>query len=112
MNILHQQVVKELIVWIEGHVTCHISVDDIAKISGYSKWHLQRIFREETGMSIAEFVRKWKIQRAANILRTGDESILSVALNFGFENQQSFTRVFSACYGIPPARWRSLHRKP
>ena len=58
MNILHQQVVKELIVWIEGHVTRHISVDDIAKISGYSKWHLQRIFREETGMSIAEFVRK------------------------------------------------------
>lgn len=109
MNEINRSVVKELIKWIDGHLTEKIRVDDIAQKSGYSKWHFQRIFHEQTGISLATYIRKRKIQYAAAMLCDKSIPIIDVALHLGYENQQTFTRVFSSIYGVPPAKWRQLN---
>lgn len=47
--------VAELITWIEQNLDKRMMLDDVASRAGYSKWHLQRIFKQETGMPLGTY---------------------------------------------------------
>lgn len=51
-------IISEILVWIEGNLTNRLSLDDIAQHSGYTKWHLQRVFRKIVGMPLGEYIRR------------------------------------------------------
>ena len=61
----HQQLVETLSEWIEQNLDKRIVIDDIAKRAGYSKWYLQRLFKEVTGDNLASYVRHRRLMRAA-----------------------------------------------
>lgn len=101
-----KEIIDDLIVWIEGNIENRLDIDTLAKKSGYSKWHLQRVFYTCTGTKIGNFIREMKLSHAANLLLKTEEPIISLALKYGFESQQSFTRSFTRKYGIPPNKYR------
>lgn len=74
--------------------------------AGYSKWHLQRLFKEHTGSPLAEYIRAQKLQKSVERLAHSDELILNVAIALGFDSQQSFNRSFKRQYGQAPWAWR------
>lgn len=104
-------VVSRLILWIDSNIEHRLSIDDVAKKSGYSKWHLQRMFSYETGKSLAKFIRDRKLAYIVEELLLTNESILNLALKYGFESQQSFTRTFTKKYGTPPHQYRMRAQK-
>ena len=73
---------------------------------GYSKWHLQRLFKEHTGSPLAEYIRAQKLQKSVERLTHSDELILNVAIALGFDSQRSFNRSFKRQYGQAPGAWR------
>lgn len=81
-------------------------VEDLALRTGLSPSHFARKFHLSTGMSLGRFVNVRRIQRALHRLRDSDTCLASLALDLGFSSQSHFTRVFSACTGFPPARYR------
>ncbi|MBL1477187.1 helix-turn-helix domain-containing protein, partial [Klebsiella pneumoniae] len=74
--------------------------------AGYSKWHLQRIFKEHTGQPLGEYIRAKKLQKSIERLAHSNEPILNVAIALGFDSQQSFNRSFKRQYGQAPGVWR------
>lgn len=98
--------IHDLLDWIDNNLDSRLDIETVSKRAGYSKWHLQRIFKEHTGYPIAEYIRAQKLQKSMERLTHSDEPILNVAIALGFDSQQSFNRSFKRQYGQAPGAWR------
>ena len=84
--------IHDLLGWIDNNLDSRLDIDTVSRRAGYSKWHLQRIFKEHTGYPLAEYIRAQKLQKSVERLAQSDEPILNVAIALGFDSQQSFNR--------------------
>lgn len=103
---MKQEIIEEIKVWIDQNITVALKVEDVAKISGYSRWHLQREFMKFTDKSLSRYILDRKLYFAAIDLVSRYETILTISLRYGFESHQSFTRVFTRRYKTPPSVYR------
>ncbi|WP_099075454.1 helix-turn-helix domain-containing protein [Proteus alimentorum] len=102
------EIIKELLLWIEVNLEKPLLLDDVAIRSGYTKWHLQRVFKQATGLTLASYIRGRRLTKAATELRLTKLPVLTVALRYQFDSQQSFTRRFKATFGVTPTEYRKL----
>lgn len=103
--------VNALIEWIDSNAGQNLKIDDVAKKSGYSKWHLQRLFSQHTGTTLGQYIRVRRVRLAARDLLMTNETVIQISVKYGFESQQSFTRTFQKYYELPPAAFRKSRRK-
>jgi AraC family transcriptional activator of mar-sox-rob regulon len=101
-----QQVITALLAWIEQNLDQPLTLDDIAAKSGYSKWHLQRLFKELTGEILGTYARRRRLTAAARELRLTSHGVAFIADKYQFDSQQTFTRCFKKQFGMPPAGYR------
>lgn len=83
-----------------------IGLDEIAGEVGLSPAYFSRIFKEETGVSFVGKLNDLRIERAKQLLRSTDRTILDIALEVGFSDQSHFSRVFRDRTDSSPARYR------
>ncbi|KLN95839.1 helix-turn-helix domain-containing protein [Moellerella wisconsensis] len=102
----HLALVCALSKWIENHLGRVIHLEELAAYSGYSLWHMQKIFKEVTGISLGKYIRQRRLAGAVNLLRNSQQSIFDIALDFGFGSQSHFTYMFRKEYGITPFDFR------
>ncbi|MBG6017439.1 helix-turn-helix domain-containing protein [Proteus mirabilis] len=102
------EVIKELLLWIEVNLEKPLLLDDVAIKSGYTKWHLQRVFKQATGLTLASYIRGRRLTKAATELRLTKLPVLTIALRYQFDSQQSFTRRFKAVFGVTPSEYRKV----
>lgn len=103
---LKTKIIIDLIQWIEQNIEKPLSIDTIAKKSGYTKWHLQRMFKQTTGCVIASYIRQRRLTYAALSLRMTSKSIADIVTQYQFDSQQTFTRAFKQQFGITPGHFR------
>lgn len=87
-------IIRDLLIWLEGHLDQPLSLDNVAAKAGYSKWHLQRMFKDVTGHAIGAYIRARRLSKSAVALRLTARPILDIALQYRFDSQQTFTRAF------------------
>lgn len=87
-------IIHDLLNWLEGHLDHPLTLDNVAAKAGYSKWHLQRMFKDVTGQAIGAYIRARRLSNAAAALRLTSRPILDIALQYRFDSQQTFTRAF------------------
>jgi AraC family transcriptional regulator len=93
--------------FIENHFAGDISLDDIAKVAGVSRYHVTRVFGETTGHSVMRYVRGRRLTEAARSLSKGAPDILTVALDAGYGSHEAFTRAFRSQFGPTPEAVRA-----
>lgn len=108
----HESIVSELLDWIEHNLDQSLTLDTIAAKSGYSKWHLQRLFKSFTGQTLGTYTRQRRLSMAATELRLTQNSVLRIADKYQFDSQQTFTRTFKKQFKITPAVYRRLEQWP
>ena len=94
---------------IEENIQRKLTVESLAKSIHLSKYHYQRMFREIMGDSVMRYVSRRRIALAAADLTETDESILAIALKYGYDSHEGFTRSFRAQMGISPKDYRKYH---
>lgn len=100
---------KSVICYIEAHIADEkINHDDLARQIGYSWEHIRDMFRNDTGCSIARYIQGRKIKRSALELIHADKTILDIALCYGFNNPETYTRAFRRVTGMTPGEFRRL----
>ncbi|TCR62756.1 AraC family transcriptional regulator [Bosea sp. BK604] len=100
--------IKKAVWCIESRFASDISLDEIAAVSGVSRFHLSRAFGVATGHSIMRYVRARRLSEAARQLADGAPDILSVALDWGYGSHEAFTRAFREQFGITPEQLRAV----
>jgi AraC-like DNA-binding protein len=90
-----------------------LRLKDIARDLYVSPYHLCRLFKEETGLSIHRYLNQLRLRQALEELARAETDLASLALELGFCGQSHFTRNFCKEFGVPPgvARRRELDRR-
>ncbi|CRH27783.1 Multiple antibiotic resistance protein MarA [Pantoea ananatis] len=110
-NTMNQrEFIRSLLEWIESNLGHDLHLDEVARRAGYSRWHLQRLFRQHTGFSLAEYIRQRRLTESALTLLNSNEAILQVAMSYGFDTQQAYTRTFKNYFMVTPGQLRRQRR--
>ena len=112
MTELATQVVDTLVEWIDDKLPQPLRIDEIARRAWYSKWHLQRSFLQHKGESLGRYIRHRKLNLAADELCTTDQKVYDICLKYGFDSQQTFTRIFTRTFHQSPGAYRKENHRP
>lgn len=101
-----EKLVSRVAAYIEAHLEEPIPLDQVARHTGYSKFHLNRMFRETAGCTIHQYIRARRLTKAAEKLVRTDAPIAEIAYEAQYESQQAFTLAFGRFYGCSPLSYR------
>jgi AraC family transcriptional regulator len=99
--------IRTAIDYIENHLEDDISAQDVADQVYLSPYFLQRGFSLMTGYGIGEYIRNRRLYQAGLDLRETEDKVIDVALRYGYETPESFTKAFSRFHGVTPSQVRS-----
>lgn len=103
-----KEIVKNVIDYIEKNLEKEINLDTISKNIGYSKFYLNRIFTQHTGITMYRYLQNRRLTVAAGKLVKTDTPIMQIAYEAGYDTQQSFSFAFKQLYLYPPKLYRNI----
>lgn len=101
-----QPAVLDAVKTMEAHVAEPLTLVQIAENAGISARQLNRLFQADLSVTVMQYYRDLRLEKANNLLRNAPMSLTEIALATGFANSSHFSRVYADKYNIPP----SLHR--
>jgi AraC-like DNA-binding protein len=100
--------VEKVIALLRDKLTEPPSLEEIGRIVGCSPFHLSRTFSTTTGMTIPQYTRQLRMERAADLLRSGKFNVTEAAMEVGYSSlshfSQAFQETFGCCPGLYPLR--------
>ncbi len=102
-----QPAIQRAIDFVTEHYHQPINTEDIAKASGYSRFHFSRLFSQSEGVSPGEYLMHHRMRMAINLLETTDLPIKTIARQCGYTSANYFTKAFAKAMGAPPASFRN-----
>lgn len=97
------EAIGRAIEYIETNITEDITVNDIAKEVNLSPFYFQKGFSLLCGFTIAEYIRNRRLSLAGNELAASDINVIDVAMKYGYDSPDSFTRAFTRFHGVTPS---------
>ncbi|MFI9066399.1 GyrI-like domain-containing protein [Streptomyces sp. NPDC053429] len=91
---------------IESHLDQDLDVQEMARIAATSEHHLRRMFSALAGMPLSEYVRRRRLTLAGADVLAGRETLLEIAVRYGYGSGEAFARAFRAMHGIGPGEAR------
>ena len=88
-----------------------IYMEDIAEAIGISQGHLSRVFRQDTGEKIQDYILKFRVKRAANLLKYSDATLSEISDYVCFNSQSHFGSVFKEYMKMTPGQYREKYKR-
>ncbi|QNO15062.1 AraC family transcriptional regulator [Alkalicella caledoniensis] len=101
----YTNLIQKTIDYIDDNIFEEITVENLAKIAGFSTYHYYKLFRNYVGVPIKEYVTRRRLQYALYELSQG-KKIIDIAMTYGFETHAGFTKAFKKTFGYPPNFYR------
>lgn len=102
------EIVREVSSYCFRNMDRLITVDELAELCGYSRWHFSKLFHKLTGMTPSEYMLDVKLEAALRLLRQGHSNIKEIAYRCGFQDQGYFARRFKARFGVSPSHYYEM----
>jgi AraC family transcriptional regulator len=93
--------------YMEEHLLDQLAIEKIAKQANMSEFHFQRIFSILTDIPVGEYLRRRRLTLAAQELSTSNNKIIDIALKYGYDTPESFTKAFRRQHGLTPSQARN-----
>jgi len=93
--------------YIEENIRDDISLEKLAFLAGFSKFHFLRVFKAVTDNTVADYIRKRRLTLAANDLLDSQKGILEIAMTYRYNSQEAFTRAFKDRFKMTPMAYRN-----
>ncbi|MGO4961733.1 GyrI-like domain-containing protein [Jeotgalibaca porci] len=104
MDILTQ--LNHAMAYIEVHIANDLNLADVSTVTNYTHYHFGRLFYYISDMTLSEYIRKRKLSLAAMALKSGNEKVIDLAVKYGYDSADSFTRAFVKQHGVTPSAAR------
>lgn len=105
-HVIHSAVINQAINYIFEHIDEDITVDDVAGHCSYSRYHLTRMFKEETDEALYQFIKRIRLERSAWLLKVEKEkSITEIGTKYGYSSS-NFATAFKKHLNMSPADFR------
>ena len=93
--------------YIESNLTGEIDFQTVARLAGCSVYHFRRIFSFLAGMSLGEYIRRRRLSQAAVELQHSAIKVIDLAVTYGYDSPDAFSRAFQALHGLTPTDARA-----
>jgi AraC-like DNA-binding protein/Ser/Thr protein kinase RdoA (MazF antagonist) len=103
-----QAFMKSSLDYIEQNLKTDITVDELAKMAGYSIWHYYRLFGETTGSPVLGYILRRRLDHALAEISSGRKAI-DVIFEYGFDTYAGFYKAFVKMYGVSPKKYLSIY---
>lgn len=98
--------------YIEKHLSEPLSVEELAKVAGFSQYHFSRIFQSVLQESLAHYVNRKRMEQTLFLLaHREDQNMTDIAYELGYTDSAVFSRAFKNYYGISPREYRKEYSK-
>ncbi len=99
----HHVHLNKAINYVVENITEPPNLDEVSRVSGFSKFHFHRLFKAFTGETLNQFIKRIRLEQAAFMLLFDKErTITDIALSCGFSNSQNFATAFKKYFSITP----------
>lgn len=105
-----KEIVYSLLLWIDENLNKKITICRISEKSGYSRWYIQRMFKEVTQISIYKYIKQRRLEKAIVELCNTKKKITDIALDYQYDSCQSFSRAFYKEFHKSPMQYRKENR--
>lgn len=95
--------------YINDHCTEDLTLQQVADLSGFSKYHFSRLFKDYTGINFYKYLTQKRIAYAEKLLADPQISVTETALRSGFNGLSTFIRMFRQVKGCTPTQFRNMH---
>ena len=95
--------------YIYSHINERITINELADYTTLSPSYLSRLFKQNLGVSISDYIREKKIEKAENLLKYSDYSLIDIANYLAFSSQSHFIQTFEKYVGLTPKKYRDRH---
>ena len=92
---------------IEENLTCEIDYERLAAEGFSSSYHFQRVFHILCGYTLGEYIRMRRLSLAGEELTKSKKKVIDIALKYGYDSPDSFTKAFQNFHGITPSQART-----
>ena len=99
-------IIGNSIQYIEEHITEELTADRIARNAGVSSFYFQKGFAMLCGFTVTEYIRNRRLALAGNDIIATDEKIIDIAMKYGYDSPDSFTKAFTRFHGVTPSSAR------
>ncbi|MBQ5347119.1 MAG: AraC family transcriptional regulator [Ruminococcus sp.] len=103
--------IKKSLIYLETNYHENITIAQIAKVSNFSESYFSKLFRQLTGSSFTRYLKDYRLERAAQMLKNSDSRVSDVAFLVGFNNLSYFTRAFKTKYKINPKAYKEKYKQ-
>lgn len=97
--------------YIKENYDSELSLDDLAKIFGYSPCYLSRMFQKYAGINFKSYLQNIRVEQAFKELVNSDHTISEIAQNNGFPDSRAMAKAFCRKYGVLPSEYRKNAQK-
>lgn len=101
-------IIRTGIAYIEQNLKTEITPEELAQMAGYSVWHYQRLFAQVTGVPLAAYINRRRLDCALAEISVNRKAI-DVAMEYGFDTYVGFYKAFLRMYGCSPKKYLSLY---
>lgn len=98
--------IQRAIDYTEAHLTDEIDYEAVARAAASSPFHFQRMFSMLVGYTLGDYIRMRRLSLAADALHRTNDKIIDIALRYGYDTPESFSRAFTRFHGITPTEAR------
>lgn len=98
--------VQRLVMYLLAHYTSDITLEDVARDLGYSKYYISHVITDAFRCNFRSLVNAYRVSMAQSLLLSTTKSVSEIAYACGFKNQSSFNRIFLKHCDVPPNRFR------
>src|SRR5699024_456014 len=99
--------IKKATTYINENYAKQITLDDIVEVSGLSKYHFSRLFRETIHLTPIQYLTKVRVNHSIELLKNESLTIENIAVQVGFSNGNYFNKVFRSTLGMSPGKYRN-----
>ena len=103
--------ISDCVDYVYAHLTERITIEDLAEHVALSPSYLSRLFKQEIGISVSDYIREKKLDRAQNLLRYTEHSFAEIANMLSFSSQSHFIQTFKNHTGMTPKKYRDSFRQ-
>lgn len=102
----HADAIHRCMQYVRTHLSQKLEAEELARTACLSQAYFSRVFKEETGRTVGQFVMEARLQRAAELMRYDTLKLAEIAASVGFQDQSYFSRAFQRAYGVSPKEYR------
>ncbi len=106
----YEERLQRVMTYIYDHLDEELSLDDLADVACMSRYHWHRVFRAMTGETLADVIRRLRLNKAAIALVEEDTPVREIAEQVGYKNLASFSRAFKTAHSVSPNAFRDEGR--